>query len=102
MLRAGWVWLSVRTMVLTWLLGPGALEGVHFFLLKMCGVAVVPSPGCPSSPPKGLRRRLGVEGIRCLLSSFSLLEGGRHRNFTRHVSWRCLAWLLGCFSGTGH
>ena len=46
-------------------------------LLKMCGVAVVPSPGCPSSPPKGLRRRLGVEGIRCLLSSFSLLGGRR-------------------------
>ena len=40
-----WAWL-----VSTWLLRLGALEGVHVSV--MCGVAVVLSPGCPSSPSR--------------------------------------------------
>ena len=34
------------------------------------------SPGCHSSLPKGLRRRLGFEGIRCFLSSFHCWREG--------------------------
>ena len=72
--RAFEVSFFVRTLLLVRLLGPGALEDVHVFCDEWsCGGALA---RLPLEPVTGLRRRLGAEGARCLLSSFSLLEGG--------------------------
>ena len=51
-----------------------AFDCVLFVALRWCP--------CQADPQAsyGLRWRLGFEGARCPLSSFSLLGGGRHRN----------------------
>ena len=96
MLCAGWVWLSVRTMVLTWLLGPGALEGVHFFVEDVwsCGGALA---RLPLEPSQGLEAAAWLRGHPVSPLQLFIAGGRAPPQFytTRFLAVSCVvAWLF--------
>ena len=104
-MRSLGIWLSVRTMVLAWLLRPGALEGVHVFFFAdvwSCGGALA---RLPLEPSQGLEAAAWRRGHP--VSPLQLfIAGGRappQLYTTRFLAVSCLAaWLLQLYRALTH